>query len=164
VSQHWKLVEVGQQFEHDVSLLDRTERQFLDHVRMTTNLVNAQKFDKLGLVNMQVVNPDRSVDQDHRDGARRRGAAVARGSVPPSAANRRALSTRMSVSKPWRSSVDFSFVPVSSAAFASNASSMVTVVLIDPPHQYMHRLMHIMMRAQRSGNHRRGTRRLTETR
>jgi hypothetical protein len=62
-------------------------------------VVEAQKVDKSSLCLVQVVNPYSGVDQDHRrlaDGLRR-GPDVASVSVPPSAASRRALSTRIKV-------------------------------------------------------------------
>src|SRR5580692_11401525 len=80
---------------------------------------------------MKVVDPDRGVDQDHLAPSRRRGAAVAWLSEPPRAARRLALSTRIRVSSPSRSSADLSVMPVNSLARAKSSSSMVTVVLIE---------------------------------
>src|ERR1700761_8995502 len=79
---------------------------------------------------MEVVDPDRGVDQDHLESSRRRGAADAWLSEPPRAASRLALSTRIKVSSPSRKSADRSVTPVNSVARAKSSSSMVTVVLI----------------------------------
>jgi hypothetical protein len=80
---------------------------------------------------MEVVDPDRGVDQDHAAPSRRRGAAVAWLSEPPRAARRLALSTRIKVSSPSRKSADLSVMPVNSDARVKSSSSMVTVVLTE---------------------------------
>ena len=70
-------LEVLKEDQHTVALLDRPERQFLDHSRMTSDQVVTEKRNKRRLGGMEVVNPDRSIDQDHLAPSRRRGAAVA---------------------------------------------------------------------------------------
>ena len=65
---------------------------------------------------MEVVDPDRRVNQDHVAPPHRRGAAVAWLSEPPRAARRLALSTRIKVSSPSRKSADLSVMPVDSDA------------------------------------------------
>jgi hypothetical protein len=64
---------------------------------------------------VKMVDPDRSVDQDHAL-RRCRGADDAFGSVPPRLARRRELSRAIKASSPIRTNVDFSDRPVSSAA------------------------------------------------
>jgi hypothetical protein len=124
-------VEVLEEDQHTIALLDRPKRQFLDHSRMTSDQVVTEKRNKRRLGGMEVVNPDRSIDQDHLAPSRRRGAAVAWLSEPPRAAKRLALSTRIRVSSPSRKSADLSVMPVNSAARAKSSSSIVTVVLIE---------------------------------
>jgi hypothetical protein len=98
------------------ALLDRRERQFLDHSTMASDLVVIEERSERRLGGMEVVDPDRGVDQDHVAPSRRRGAAVAWLSEPPRAARRLALSTRIKVSSPSRKSADFSVIPVNSVA------------------------------------------------
>jgi hypothetical protein len=98
---------------------------------MTSDLVVTEERNECRLRGMEVVDPDRSVDQDHLAPSRRRGAAVAPLSEPPRAARRLALSTRIKVSSPSRKSADLSVIPVNSVARAKSSSSMVTVVLIE---------------------------------
>ena len=76
-----------------------------------------------------MIDPNGSVDKDHRLGLRR-GTDLARGSVPPIAASRWALCLAISDSSPMRTKVVFFATPVSSAAFLKTASSMSSVVLM----------------------------------
>ena len=79
----------------------------------------------------EMVNPHRGIDEYHatRLGRRRRIGASLR-SVPPSSANRLALSLAIKASRPMRTSEVFSEMPVSSVALRSKASLMLSVVLI----------------------------------
>ncbi len=137
--------EVAKELENVAALLDRPQSQLLDNERVTTNLVSPEQLDKRGFRRMKVVDPYRRVDQDHALRPRRRGAAVADGSEPPSAASRRALSTRINVSRPSRTSADFSRMPVRSDARSTSASSSVIVVLTITSHTIWHQLMTFLM-------------------
>lgn len=95
-----KLMEIGQQSEHDVSLLDRTECQLLDDQRVAADFVVGKQPDEPRLGGVQMVDPHRRVNEDQPADALRRGAADASESVPPSAARRRPLSTRIKVCNP----------------------------------------------------------------
>jgi hypothetical protein len=70
-------LEVLKEDQHTVALLDRPKRQFLDHSTMTSNQVVTEEHSERRLGGMEVVDPDRSIDQDHLAPSRRRGAAVA---------------------------------------------------------------------------------------
>ncbi len=78
----------------------------------------------------EVVDPDRGVHQNGHDAGRRRRGVSTSGSVPPSRPSRRALSSAISASRPWRTRTAFSWIPVSRLAFSRSESSMVMVVLI----------------------------------
>jgi len=86
-----------------------------------------QPYDS-GVARPQVVDPDRSVDEDHEGSARRLGTSVSPGSLPPSLARRRALSRWMRARKASRTRALFSLVPVSRCASATNSSSREMVV------------------------------------
>lgn len=72
----------------------------------------------------------RTIYQDHAALVRRRGAGLSFFSLPPRAANRRALSRVINASNPRRTRAVFSFTPVSITACLRRPSSMVRVVLI----------------------------------
>src|SRR5699024_8795533 len=111
-----ELPQLGQQSQYARTLLDRAKRKPFGHSRMAPDVVVFQQLGELGLAVVQMVDPYRGIDQNHAAPSRRRGAATASGSVPPRAAKRRALSTRMRVSNPWRRSAERSVMPVSSLA------------------------------------------------
>jgi hypothetical protein len=64
------------------------------------------------IVHPQVIDPDRSVDQNHFLAARRRRGAESLGSLPPSRAKRRAASRSINAFNASRTSADFAFSPV----------------------------------------------------
>lgn len=66
VGNHRKLPEIGQQTEHAVTLLDRTERQLFDYQVMTADLVVGQEADEARFGGMQMVDPYRRVNENHR--------------------------------------------------------------------------------------------------
>jgi hypothetical protein len=70
-------LEVLKEDQHTVALLDRAKRQLLDHNTMTSDQVVTEEPNERRLGGMEVVNPDRRIDQDHLAPSRRRGAAVA---------------------------------------------------------------------------------------
>jgi len=65
-----------------------TQCNFTDHMRMHNDRAGVEKLDHARIAFAQVIHPNRRVGQDHD--MRRRGGATKSGSVPPSAANRRA--------------------------------------------------------------------------
>ena len=78
----------------------------------------------------EMVDPDRSIDQDHDYAVRRRGIARKRFSVPPRSARRFALSSVIKASSPMWTREVFSFTPVSLDALFSVPSSILRVVLM----------------------------------
>jgi hypothetical protein len=79
----------------------------------------------------EMIDPNRGVDKYHfPDRSRLRRTEDRRGSVPPSLANRRALSRAIRASRPMRTNAVFSFTPVNAAALLSISSSMFKVDLI----------------------------------
>jgi hypothetical protein len=70
-------LEVLKEDQHTVALFDRPKRQFLDHSTMTSDHVVTEERNERRFGGMEVVNPDRSINQDHLAPSRRRGAAVA---------------------------------------------------------------------------------------
>jgi hypothetical protein len=84
----------------------------------------------------EMIDPNRSVYENHdAERGRLRRTEDKRGSVPPSMANRRALSRAIRASRPMRTNAVFSFSPVKAAAFRSISSSMFKV---DRMHINMH--------------------------
>ena len=77
-----------------------------------------------------MINPNRTIDEDHRPTARLRGIARNAGSLPPSRANRRALSRSISARNASRGKAGFSVRPDRSCAWAKSSSSNATVVRI----------------------------------
>src|SRR5512145_699718 len=92
--------------------------------------VKQQRFQPFAS-NSQMLDPNRSIDQNHamlldrRLRIRRR-----RFSVPPRSARRRALSFAIRASNPKRTNEVFSLTPVNLAALFRRDSSMLSVVLI----------------------------------
>ena len=66
---------------------------FPEHEGVDEHLVIVQEFNQPAIAASKVVDPDRSVDKNHRAGLRRR-TGFARGSDPPSAASRRRYAGR----------------------------------------------------------------------
>ena len=101
---------------HMVSVVDRTTPVlFLDTEMLFPETLDYQRevSARLGLTNVQVIHPDRGVDEDHDALARRRGFRRSAFSVPPKAASRRALSKAISASSPLWINAVFSLTPVS---------------------------------------------------
>ena len=119
--------QIVQVAEDDLALLQATHRQFADNQRVRKNFSPLQQPLECGIVPAKVIDPYRGINQYHR-AARRRGATVNSGSLPPSLASRRALSRSISAFNASRSSADRSLIPVKVVAFATRASSKATVV------------------------------------
>src|SRR5579859_393034 len=83
---------------------------------------------KLSVTLTKVVDPNRSIDQDHCGGVCRRGVWTSCGSDPPSRASRRALSRWINALRASRTRADFSLRPVNCWALATSSSSNARVV------------------------------------
>lgn len=118
--------------ENIVAISQSSEREFKDHVGVDRDLIRSEQLSQERIVTVQMVDPDGGIDEDHGVTGRCRGAADAAGSVPPSAANRRALSCWTSDSKALRTSAERSVMPVRATASARRSSSIVTVVRTVP--------------------------------
>lgn len=115
--------------------------QLANHEWMTRDLTFRQQRRKMGSATAQMVNPDRSIYQDHAQlwRARRRGARRARGSVPPNSANLRLADSAIRASSPARTRAVFSTIPDSRDASLRSLSSIFNVDLICIN---MHELLH----------------------
>src|ERR1700680_1520556 len=104
------------QFVHgakdDIGLPQIAEGELAQNIRMPENLAAVEQPTQRVIAGPQMVDPDRSVDQDHLARNRRRGAAARSGSLPPSRARRRALSRSISALSASRTRADFSRRPV----------------------------------------------------
>jgi hypothetical protein len=129
VGSHRQCRQIIKQCQDCVAITKRSQGQFANNHRMHAYVGIGQQRHKPTVRPMEVIDPDRGVDQDQR-APRCRGAAVAWGSVPPSWASRRELSRAISASRPSLTSIDFSDRPVSSAAFWISSSSRLSVVRI----------------------------------
>lgn len=95
----------GREFAEQINCLGglskMAERQLTDDERMRHHAAVPEFADQHWDGSSKVIDPDGRVDEDHRDfvGRRRRG-ALARLSLPPRAARRRALCWTMSARKP----------------------------------------------------------------
>ncbi len=61
-----ELMEIGQQNEHVVALLDRTECQLFDDQVMAANCVVGQQADEMRLGGVQMIDPYRRINENHR--------------------------------------------------------------------------------------------------
>ena len=85
--------------------------QLADHHRVHPYLAVLQQVTQASILATQMINPDRRIDKDHVGSARRRGMDSNCGSLPPSFANRLALSRSMRACKPCCTSFVFSQYP-----------------------------------------------------
>ena len=121
--------QVLQQFEDGGSIGQTAASHLTDHEGMHDDLRPLQQADPLRVAVAQVVNPQGRGGLDQAAfPCRLRGAAFSLGCDPPSRARRLALSRSISAFKPSASIAERSIGPASLAAFASRASSMLTVV------------------------------------
>jgi hypothetical protein len=125
----WRRGQGVQQRDDFFSVSQVPARELPDHERMDHNLFQIEKLREELRGNSQVVDPNRSVDQDH-DANLRLGMGRACFSVPPSAANRWALFRATSDSSPIRTNAVFSLTPVRWAARFRMSSSILSVVLM----------------------------------
>jgi hypothetical protein len=125
-----------QQPQDLVTIHQRSACQFADDVRKHRDQIQLEQKGKGIVTFAERIDPNRSVDEYHfADRGRLRRTEDKRGCVPPSLANRRALSRAIRASRPMRTNAVFSFSPVNAAASRSISSSMFKVDLI---HVKMH--------------------------
>src|SRR3972149_7798162 len=122
-----------QQGQNRFAVLQIATGEFADDKRMRQRPAGVQQFHQRRLTGAQVVNPNRTINQDHAGSDRRRGTGRNPGSVPPNFANRPALSLSINALTPSRTSAVFSFTPLTRCALARSSSSMFSVVLIGLP-------------------------------
>jgi len=120
-----------QQSQDLLTIHHRSACKFAEDEGMHKNQILLEQKGK-GIVTLaEMIDPNRSVDENHfADRGRLRRTGDKRGSVPPSLANRRALSRAIRASSPMRTNAVFSFSPVNAAALRSISSSMFKVDLI----------------------------------
>jgi hypothetical protein len=107
------LRQVRQGIQNEIALPQPSQGQLTRHERMSKNLTSFEEGGELPVACAQMIDPDRRIDQDHgRVVGRRRGVTFNLASVPPSRANRRALSRSISALSASRTRLDFSFTPV----------------------------------------------------
>jgi len=106
-------------------LPQRAQRKFAYNEGMRGNLATLKLVAHLRVSRPEVVDPHGGVGEDH---LRRRGIFPSCGMVPPSAANRRALSLSIRALSASRSNAAFSSTPVNSWAVRTSSSSSATVV------------------------------------
>jgi len=110
---------------------NRPARELPDDEGMTNDFAIVKQRLEMCIPVMEMIYPDRGVDEDHRYAALlRRGTGWRSLSLPPSLASRFALSLAIRYSSPILTSAVFSLTPVSSDALAIRVSSMLIVVLI----------------------------------
>jgi hypothetical protein len=111
-----------------------SKRQLADHERVGQHLGALEQLREHPVTALQVLDPDRGVDNRQRSGRARHPrllrARLRPGSLPPSAAKRRALSRAISACSPACSTAVLSRIPLRRLAWASNPSSMLSVVLM----------------------------------
>jgi hypothetical protein len=124
----------GQRLKERQDLLpiaQSSARQLTYDERMGEHVSVRQERLQLAVSYAQVVDPDGGIDEDHTAWpGRRRRPALNRGSVPPSFANRRALSRAINASRPMRTRAVFLETPVNRVARRRRIGSMFKVVRI----------------------------------
>jgi hypothetical protein len=128
-----RLWQILQRPENNVPLPQIAQSQLTDYEGMTEDLTVVEQVAQRLVRGAEVVNPDRSVDEDHAGLRRRRAGSARLDSLPPKRANRRALSRSIKALSASRTSADFSRRPVKACAFADKSSSSASVVRIKPP-------------------------------
>src|SRR5258708_34647998 len=104
-----------------VAMADMAEGNFPDDKRMGQHFVTGEERRKDFVRCSQMVDPHGGVDQYHPSLGRRRGAALAFGSLPPSSASRRAASRSTNFLSAKRMIAVFSCNPLYVRAFAINS-------------------------------------------
>jgi hypothetical protein len=128
----WQIL---QQFQDRLALSQVAAGEFSDDKRMHHDNRPLEQIDEPRVAAAEVIDPDCGVDQDQAGfPMRRRGMAWIEGCDAPSRASRLALSRSMSAFRPSLKRAVLSIGPVSLTAFASNSSSMLTVVRMASSH------------------------------
>src|SRR5688572_13401931 len=126
-----RLREVREQLENLTPVLEASAREFSDDERVAVHHVIDEQSLQARTSDSKVIDPDRSVGEDHAAllDLRRRVGRRPR-SVPPSSARRRALSRAINASRPSLTKDAFSVMPVRRAAFRMRSSSMFRLVFM----------------------------------
>lgn len=120
-----------QHAQYFIPVLEIAACELARYERVTRNLTLTQECRQFLVPFAEVIDPNRSIGENHTpSSARLRLTGLRFLSVPPRAANRRALSREIKASRPSRTREVFSFTPVSLAALRKRPSSMFSVVLI----------------------------------
>src|SRR5271157_1734781 len=122
--------QVRESGQHGDPLTQGAQSQFADDEGVRQNPTGLEQLGQRRVSGPQVINPYRSIDQDHAPAGRRLGGALRSGSLAPNRASRRALSRSMSALSASRTRLDFSFRPVRAWALATSSSSSASVVRI----------------------------------
>lgn len=146
-----------QRIENTGAILQLAARKFADDEWMAKHEALLEQIRECRVATTEMVDPDRRIDQDHGDErrvratiARRRRGALARGSLPPSRASRRAASRSTSARRASFRTIERSLVPAAALAAFNRASSRVTVVRmfgnLNGFRKIIHHVVHQMMR------------------
>ena len=120
----WKCAQIV----HDhLPVFQPSAGQFAENKGVGQNTVFQQQAFQPQVSAAQMIDPNRSINKDHRLGDRLLRMRVSFGSVPPNSARRRALSLAIRAFRPMRTSAVFSETPVSFAAFLRSWSSIISV-------------------------------------
>jgi predicted nucleic acid-binding protein len=87
-----RLRQVAQVAEKGIPRSQIAEREFADHKRVSEDLASVEERRELLIACVQMLDPDRCIDQDHSGFGRRRGIGLRSGWLPPRRASRRAAS------------------------------------------------------------------------
>jgi hypothetical protein len=99
--------------QDDVALTEIAERELAKNKGVRQHLSGLEELDKRLAPGAEMVYPNRGIDQNHGGLDRRRGGAFNPRSLPPSLANRRALSRSIRALSASLTRADFSVRPVS---------------------------------------------------
>jgi hypothetical protein len=120
-----------EQFQNQCTICQVTAGNLAHHKRMHYRVPAFELIGEHSITPAKVIDPHRCVYENQvLVPWRRRGATLSSGWLPPSFANRRALSRSISALRPSCNNVERSREPVSLIAFASKLSSRLTVVRI----------------------------------
>jgi hypothetical protein len=142
-----RLRQVLQSAYDKIALPEIPQRKLTDDEGMRENDAEIEEVHERLVRSVQMMHPDRNVDQDHPRFDRRLEGMLRLGSLPPKRASRRALSLSIKALSASRTNADFSRSPVKAWALANNSSSSASVVRIIASIrcQNYHHLMSISM-------------------
>jgi hypothetical protein len=107
------LRQIQHSIQDDVALTEIAERELAKNKGVRQHLSGLEELNKRLAPGAEMVYPNRGVDQNHAGLGRRRGGAFNPRSLPPSLANRRALSRSIRALSASLTRPDFSVKPVS---------------------------------------------------